>query len=657
MNMPVKKLPLLDGLLAPSDLRRLNETELDELAEEIRYRIRETVSRTGGHLASNLGVVELTMALHRVYDFKTDRLLWDVGHQAYVHKLLTGRAENFATNRQKGGISGFPDPNESEYDFAKVGHSSTAISTGVGVAEAFRRLGQKRKTVAVVGDGALTGGMCFEGLINAGELKSDLLVILNDNGNFIDEPVGALHTYLDRIRTGNFYKHVRERLSGILKKLPFGREVERVTEHVEQVAHKLVSPGYIFEDLGIRYFGPIDGHNRTEVEEMLHRLDDVHEPVLLHVLTRKGDGWGPSQEDPLTFHGPKGFDVDTGVFPPKGKVIGKTWSDVFADVMLELAEEDERLVTVTAAMPSGTALRVFAQQYPDRMYDVGICEQHSFAFVEGMAIAGLRPVLAHYSTFAQRGYDQLFQELVLQRNLGVIVALDRAGLVGEDGETHQGVYDISWSRCFPGIVIMAPKDAAELRALLHWAHQDRQQTEDETAAYIVRYPKEVVPDYTWGLTKPQAIEVGKAELVCKGTGRLMVWAYGAMFRLAWEAMEVLTEQEREQITMVNPRFAKPFDDHMLKELATDHDCVLTIEDHALAGGFGSIVLESASAQGLALSVDRLGVQDDLVEHASRLEQLEDHGLSVSHIVERMRLVLGVVEESADSQPIPFRRAD
>jgi 1-deoxy-D-xylulose-5-phosphate synthase len=639
--------PLIDGLLSPGDLRKFSAESLVELGEQIRYRIKETVSRHGGHLSSNLGVVELTIALHRVFDFSSDRLLWDVGHQAYVHKLLTGRAQNFHTNRQRGGISGFPDPKESTYDIAKVGHSSTAISTGVGVSEGYRQLGQKRKTVVVIGDGALTGGMAFEGLINAGELKSDLLVVLNDNGNFIDAPVGSLHNHLDRIRTGRLYNHLRERVLGILRKMPWGGSLEKTAEHLELAAHKLVTPGYIFEDLGFRYFGPVDGHDEAATEDLLRRVALLNEPVIVHVLTKKGGGWQPSADDPLKFHGPKGFDLDTGAFHPKPPA-GKTYSQVFAEEMLDLMREDERVVGITAAMPSGTGLRAVAQELPSRIFDVGICEQHSFAFAEGLAASGMRPVLAHYSTFAQRGYDQLFQEVVVQRDLGIILTLDRAGLVGEDGETHQGLYDISWSRCFPGLVLMAPKDGDELRQMLRWSHVERCQSE-RAAGYLIRYPRDEVPAVeSWNAE--QAIAIGKAEVLRRGDGPLMIWAYGASVYQCWLALELLGE-DAAGVTLVNARFCKPFDEALLVELAASHGHLMTVEDHALPGGFGAAVAEHIADAGLALRVTRVGVRDELVAHASRAQQLASHGLDAAGIAASVKRVLGLEGGSS----IPFRR--
>ncbi len=653
MMAGMKPLPLLDGLISPADLRKFNPQELLQIAEEIRFRIKETTSRYGGHLSSNLGTVELTLALHRVFDFSSDRLLWDVGHQAYPHKLITGRAAVFNTNRQAGGISGFPDPKESPYDLAKVGHSSTAISTGVGVSEGYRRQGQRRRTVVVVGDGALTGGMAFEGLINAGELKSDLLVVLNDNGNFIDAPVGSLHLHLDRIRTGKMYDYLRARFIKVLKRIPRGKGLERFAEHLELAAHKLISPGYIFEDLGFRYFGPVEGHNLAATESALRGVSELKGPILLHVLTKKGGGWQPSQDDPLTFHGPKGFDVDTGYFHPKPKS-RKTYSQVFADTLVALAKDDPRLVAITAAMPSGTALRAFAASYPDRMYDVGICEQHSFGFAEGLAISGLLPVVAHYSTFAQRGFDQIFQELVVQRDLGVVVTLDRAGLVGEDGETHQGLYDISWSRGFPGLVLMAPKDGVELEAMLRWCHRVRQEP-GRAAGYLLRYPKDEVPELSWGAAP---LTLGKAEVVRPGVvqdadvhGRLMIWAYGTLVKTAWEALCQLGE-EAAGVTLVNARFAKPFDSALLAELSASHARVLTLEDHALMGGFGSVLCEAAADLGLALQIHRGGVRDELVAHAAREQQLAAQGLDVEGVAGRIRALI----DRRGNQPIPFVRS-
>lgn len=650
---------LLDSLLAPADLRKLSLDELTTLAGEMRLRIKETVSRHGGHLASNLGTVELTIALHRVFDFTSDRVLWDVGHQAYPHKLLTGRAQAFHTNRQQGGISGFPDPLESPFDLAKVGHSSTAISTGVGVAEGYRRQKHRRHTVVVVGDGALTGGMSFEGLINAGQLKSDLIVVLNDNGNFIDPPTGSLHTHLDHIRTGTVFTNLHERFKSALKSLPRGKYLKRLAEHIELVAHKLVSPGYIFEDLGFTYFGPVDGHDITATEALLRRVQNRPGPILVHVHTQKGGGWEPAIADPLKFHGPKGFDVETGaplavVGTPAKKI--RTYSQVFADTVIDLMREDERVVAITAAMPSGTGLRAVGQVFPDRMYDVGICEQHSFAFAEGLAISGLRPIVAHYSTFAQRGFDQIFQELVVQRNLGIVLTLDRAGLVGEDGETHQGLYDIAYTRCFPGLCLLAPKDGAELTAMIRWAEYERG-TASRLAGYVIRYPKDEVPEcfLTLGLP-PAPIALGKAEVLRHGDAKavndrpLMIWAYGAPVRTAWFALQELGA-EAAGVTLVNARFAKPFDSALLASLAATHTQVLTLEDHALQAGFGAVVAEAIADAQLDLRLTRVGVRDELVAHASRDQQLAAQGLDVAGVVASIRRLL-----QAPAKAIPFIRS-
>ncbi len=629
---------LLDAISGPVELRRMTPADLDQLASEIRERIKAVVSEHGGHLASNLGVVELTIALHRVFDFSVDRLLWDVGHQAYPHKLLTGRVAAFARNRIHGGTSGFPDPRESVYDVAKVGHSSTAISTAVGIAEAFRRQGLRRKVVAVVGDGALTGGMCFEGLINAGELHCPMLIVLNDNGSFIDAPVGSLHKYLDRVRSGTIYPHLRDRIMGILRRLPWGESVERMAEHVELAAGKLISPGFIFEDLGLRYFGPIDGHDRVEVERFLTKVSRLDGPVLLHLHTRKGGGWEPSVRDPRAFHGAQGFDLETGVFLPPSNPRRRSFSQVFGATVDEMMADDAQVVAVTAAMLSGVGLRDVAQHHPGRIYDVGICEQHSFAFVEGLALAGLRPILAHYATFAQRGFDQLFQELVLQRNLGVIVALDRAGLVGEDGETHQGIYDIAWCRCLPGAVVMSPKDGVELAAMLRWAHYEHPTAQDRPPCFIIRYPRQFVSERHWGQDRPQAIALGRAEVLRRGRG-LMVWAYGPLCEAAWDAI-LAVEDEAEPVTLVNARFAKPFDVDLLRELARDHDRLLTVEDHALDGGFGSVACEVAADLGLDMRIERAGVSDQLIGHHSRDAQLAAEALDVEGLSRRIEGLLG-----------------
>lgn len=635
---------ILERIEQPADLRHLNPAELQQLASDIRELIKRTVSDGGGHLASNLGVVELTIALHRVFDFATDRLLWDVGHQAYVHKILTGRAAQFTSNRQAGGISGFPDPSESIYDVAKVGHSSTAISTAVGVAEAFKRQGFKRKTVVVIGDGALTGGMAYEGLINAGELQNDLVVVLNDNGNFIDAPVGALHRYLDKLRTGKWYNKIRDRLKGALKTSPSAKKtgLSRLAQQLDQATHRLVTPSFIFEDLGFRYFGPVDGHDLQAVENAIRDVSELGRPVIIHVLTKKGGGWQPSQADPLTFHGPKGFDVETGTFHKKS-ASAKTYSKVCAETLCEIAATDNRLMAITAAMPSGTGLLHFAKEYPDHMYDVGICEQHSFGFAEGLSAAGLRPFLAHYSTFAQRGYDQLFQEFVVQRKLGIPMTLDRAGLVGQDGETHQGLYDIAWSRCFPGVVLMAPRDERTLKEMITWSYAQKDERGDEAAAtYIIRYPKEAVPQHTWGLQQTAPIELGKSELLKQGSGAVLVVNYGVLLWRLWDALDALGKHA-DEITVIDARFAKPLDQAIVAAAAA-HKQVLTLEDHCLDGGFGSCVLEALQDAGVLTAVQRLGVNDQLISHATRDEQIAEQGLDAPSLAKTLAACLGLDDE-------------
>ncbi len=640
---------LLAAIAGPADLRKLDTNQLQVLAAEIRRCIRETVSRNGGHLASNLGVVELTLALHRVFDFASDRLLFDVGHQAYVHKLVTGRHAAFGSLRTRGGLSGFPSPEESPYDIVRVGHSSTAISTAIGLADGFQRRNLRRKTVVVVGDGSFTGGMVFEGMINGAENRPDLLVILNDNGTFIDQPVGALHAYFDRIRTNQYYLGLRDRMLRMLGRMPFGLTMERITETAESAARRLVSPGSLFEELGFRYFGPVDGHVREDLEDIFTRVAAMHEPVLIHVHTEKGGGWEPSAADPLAFHGPRNFCADTGVFFPRPEK-RTTYSEVFSRTLCDLADEDPSLVAVTAAMPTGTGLSAFGERHPDRLIDVGICEQHSFGFVEGMCLAGLRPVLAHYSTFAQRGFDQLFQEICLQRRLGLVLVLDRAGLVGEDGETHQGIYDLAWSGCLPGTVLMAPKDGTELTAMLTWAHRQRLE-EDPAAVYIIRYPKEGIPEYTWGLDAPTPIAHGRAEIIRRGAAPLMIWCYGVMLSRVWEALERLGPAGRD-VTLVNARFAKPLDTELLAELAVDHPVVLTVEDHVLTGGFGSRVLTAASGFERPPIVRCRGVRDEPVAHATREQQLADHGLDTDALAAAIAAELGL---EAGGKVIPLLR--
>jgi 1-deoxy-D-xylulose-5-phosphate synthase len=627
----------LSRIHCPADLLRLTDAELDEVALAIRNLLKQVVSTNGGHLASNLGVVELTLALHRVFDFSQDRLVFDVGHQAYVHKLVTGRAARFSTLRTEGGLSGFPDPAEHPDDVIKVGHSSAAISTALGLAEGYRRQGLNRKAVALVGDGALTGGMSFEALINGGHSKADLLVILNDNGNFIDAPVGSLHGYFDRIRSGRVFNHLRDRLARMIKRVPGGMSLERMAETAEAAARRLVSPGYLFEDLGWRYFGPLDGTNRVEIEAHLKQIKDLKEPVILHVHTHKGQGWEPSRRDPLRFHGPRHYDPDTGVFPAVSEV-KPSYNQVFAETLETMMRQDSRLIAITAAMPTGTGLSRIMAHLPERVIDVGICEQHSFGLAEGLSIAGLRPVLAHYSTFAQRGFDQLFQELVLQRSLGVIVVLDRGGLVGEDGETHQGIYDLSWAGCLPLVTMLSPRSGPELSAMLAWAHEHGQGP-DRSAAYLIRYPKEEVPELPW--PAPAPIQYGRAEVVRSATEEksLQIWALGPMAAKAWNAIASLPSELAAHCTLVNPRFVKPLDTALLQRLSTSHPMVLSLEDHALEGGLGSRIASAIQDQNLPCRLTRVGVPDRLIPHATRAQQLARCGLDEAAIAAQITKLL------------------
>jgi 1-deoxy-D-xylulose-5-phosphate synthase len=646
---------ILEQLHDPAVIRSWSSAQCAELATAIRQRIRQVVSANGGHLASNLGTVELTIALHRALDFRHDRLLFDVGHQAYPHKLLTGRQGAFDTIRKAGGLSGFPDPKESPFDLAKVGHSSTAISTALGIAEADRQLGNKREVVAMIGDGALTGGMAFEGLINAGASRANIIVLLNDNGSFIDPPVGAMHTYLDRLRSGPTYNQLRDRVKRWLDSM----HLKSVANRAHDAAQRLLSTGTLFEELGFRYFGPIDGHDIAATERLIQRVGELPGPRLVHVHTRKGAGWDIAEADPLKWHGPKGFDPETGdALPSKAqkdaaqKQHRRTYSVVAADAIGSFATDDQRVVAVTAAMPTGTGLARIAKAHPDRVIDVGICEQHSVGLAQGMVLGGLLPWLCHYSTFAQRGFDQIFQELVVQADLGVPVTLDRAGLVGEDGETHQGLYDIAWARSLPGTVLMAPKDGQELVAMLQYIQQRRQEPEGRPAAWFIRYPKEFVPDCTWSATARNEIAAGNGQILRTATveAPVVIWAYGAMVHRIWRVAEELPAELADRLTIVNARFAKPLDTRLLQQTASDASLLITVEDHTLPGGFGSGVSEWLHDEQISVPLQRWGVEDTLIAHASRAQQLASQQLDEAGLRQR---IVEILSPDAGQEPLSF----
>ncbi|MGE5481904.1 MAG: 1-deoxy-D-xylulose-5-phosphate synthase [Bacteroidota bacterium] len=622
---------LLDQIDSPADLRRLSRLQLRQLAQELREEIINTVSTNGGHLAPNLGVIELTLALHTVLDTPRDKLIWDVGHQAYAHKLLTGRRDRFSTLRQQGGLSGYPRREESPYDTFGVGHASTSISAALGMAVARDRKGEEHRVVAVIGDGALTGGMAYEALNHAGQLGTQLLVVLNDNEMSISPNVGAIAHYLNRLRIEPGYNRAKTDLKALARHLPGGQRAFDLASRVKDSVKHMLLPGALFEELGFAYFGPLDGHNIEELQRALRCVLKLWRPVLLHVITQKGKGYQPAENDPARYHGTVAFDRLTG--RTTVKLSGPSYSAVFADTLVQLAADDPRIVAITAAMPDGTGLDRFAKMYPNRCFDVGIAEQHAVTFAAGLAASGLRPVVAIYSTFLQRAYDQVIHDVCLQR-LPVIFALDRAGLVGEDGATHQGVFDLAYLRAVPNLNLAAPRDADELRSLLRTAL-------DAGGPFAIRYPRgtalwrggEVPPPAV--LSQPiKPLAVGRGEVLAEGS-RVALVAYGAMVEPARQAAALLL-QTGITATVVNARFLKPLDEPLLVRVGRSHPLVVTLEEGVLAGGFGSAILELFATHDLQVPVLRLGVPDRFIEHASQAEQREGLGLTATAIAAAVR---------------------
>ena len=601
---------LLETINDPEDLRRLDENDLPGLAQEIREFLIGSVSRTGGHLSAGLGTVELTIALHYVFNTPEDRLVWDVGHQTYPHKILTGRRERMSTLRQTDGISGFPRRDESEYDTFGVGHSSTSISAALGMAVAAARTGSERQVLAVIGDGALSGGQAFEALNNAGNMDANLLVILNDNDMSISPNVGAMSQYLARILSGKVYSHMREGSKTVLSTIPPMWELaKRVEEHMKG----MVMPSTLFEELGFNYFGPVDGHNLHALIRMLRNVKNLKGPRFLHVVTRKGKGYQPAEGDPCVYHGVTPFDPATGKMEKKPS--GKTYTQVFGEWLCDMAARDVRLVGITPAMREGSGLVQFSERFPARYFDVGIAEQHALTFAAGLACDGMKPVLAIYSTFLQRGYDQLIHDICLQK-LPVLLAIDRAGLVGADGATHAGSYDFSYLRCLPNMTVMAPADENECRQMLTTGFQL-----DAPAA--VRYPRGAGPGAAVDpalLTLP----IGKAEVRREGK-RIALLAFGSMLAPALEAGAAFNA------TVINMRFVKPLDEELVRELARTHELLVTVEENVVAGGAGSAVNECLIAAGLPTRVVNLGLPDRFIEHGDHREQLAQCGLDAAGI--------------------------
>ncbi|MDA8120468.1 MAG: 1-deoxy-D-xylulose-5-phosphate synthase [Gammaproteobacteria bacterium] len=618
---------LLRTIDSPADLRRLPEGVLPQLAQELREYLITSVSRTGGHLAAGLGTVELTIALHYVFDTPEDRIVWDVGHQTYPHKILTGRRERMATLRKANGLSGFPKRSESPYDTFGVGHSSTSISAALGMAVAAKQAREARQVVAVIGDGALTAGMAFEALNNAGSMDADLLVILNDNDMSISPNVGALSSYLARILSGRAYSSVRSGSKTVLSTVrPVFQFAKRIEEHMKGI----IMPGTLFEELGFNYIGPIDGHDLASLIPTLRNMRDLKGPRFLHVVTRKGKGYTPAEGDPCVYHGVTPFDPQTGKMETKAS--GKTYTQIFGEWLCDMAAADQKLIGITPAMREGSGLVEFSERFPDRYFDVGIAEQHALTFAAGLACEGLKPVVAIYSTFLQRGYDQVIHDISLQ-NLPVMLAIDRGGLVGADGPTHAGSFDLSFMRCLPHFVIMAASDENECRQMLYTAYQHDGPT-------AVRYPRGSGPGVAVERTMT-ALPIGKAEVRRHGT-RVALLAFGSLLSAALGAGETLNA------TVVNMRFVKPLDEALLIRLARSHEFFVTIEENVVAGGAGSGVGELVGQLQLPARVLNLGLPDSYIEHGSPAQMLADCGLDVSGIVRQVRDAMPELARASES---------
>jgi 1-deoxy-D-xylulose-5-phosphate synthase len=618
---------LLDGVRSPADVRRMSLSKLRELAGEIRELIVKTTARNGGHTAPSLGVVELTLALHYVYDTPHDQIIWDVGHQCYAHKIITGRAGRFDTLRRQGGISGFPKKAESEYDTLDTGHSGDSISVALGNAVGDRLRGASRRSVAVIGDGSIVAGMAFEALNNAGCLKQDVVVVLNDNEMSIARSTGAMAGYLNRMITGKMYNRLRSDVWNLLGLMPedLSGKSRAAARKLQEGLKNLVVPSILFEELGFRYVGPVDGHDLSALIDTFRRVRELHGPVLVHVVTRKGKGYGPAMRHPEVFHGTGPFDVDSG---KPLSAAGPSFTATFGSKMVELAGEDERVVAVTAGMCLGTGLLPFRDKFPNRLFDVGICEQHAVAFGAGLAMTGVRPVVAVYSTFLARGLDQVIQDVCLQK-LPVVLAVDRGGLVGEDGPTHHGVFDLSYLGMVPGLVVMAPMDEAELEAMLEFAirHED--------GPVAIRYPRGgsgVQPR-----PEPAPVELGKAEMLREGE-QGCVLALGYMSSVAGRAADILKSRGMD-VTLVNSRFVKPLDADLILSMADRYPVIATIEENVLAGGFGAAVSELLAKSGRAARVVRFGLEDRFYEQGPRSWLLDQAGLSPEKLADRLEQIL------------------
>lgn len=621
---------ILETINDPADLKRLSIKELEILSGELRDFLLENLSKTGGHLASNLGSVELTLALHYCFNSPEDHFIWDVGHQAYTHKIITGRRDRFHSQRQFGGLSGFPKRSESTHDAFGAGHSSTSISAGLGMAIASGIRGESNRVIAVIGDGSLTGGMAFEALNQAGHLKQNLVVVLNDNEMSISENVGAFSTFISRKMTSSYYRELRKEMAGLLASIPaFGRNILQFARRAEHSLKGFLTPAALFEALGFEYLGPIPGHDLQQMIEIFKNLKNVEGPVLVHVMTRKGCGYPPAEKEPGKFHGIGRFDLQTGKAYASAAT-APSFTAVFGDTLVELAKEDKKIVAITAAMPDGTGLVPFSKAFPERFFDVGIAEQHALTFAAGLAVEGFKPVAAIYSTFAQRAYDQLFHDICLQK-LPVTLAMDRAGLVGDDGPTHHGVFDISFSRHLPQLTVMAPKDENELRRMLKTAI-------NFGGPISLRYPRGA----GFGVPLEREINelpIGSGERLAAGRDVAII-AIGSTVYPALEAAALL-ENEGIMATVVNARFVKPLDRELILSVAKECGILVTVEENALQGGFGSTVLELLSDEKIVgLKLKRLGIPDRFIEHGTQAELRKLLGLDAAGIVKSVKKLLG-----------------
>jgi 1-deoxy-D-xylulose-5-phosphate synthase len=625
---------VLDQIESPFDVKKLDPEELETLCSELREEILSTVSKNGGHLASNLGVVELTVALHYVFDFSRDKVIWDVGHQSYTHKILTGRKDRFHTLRQYEGISGFPKRDESPYDAFDSGHSGTSISSALGMAEARRQKGEEGKMIALIGDGSMTAGLAFEGLNQSGHIDQDLIVILNDNEMSISPNVGALSSYLNRLMSGQFVNRFREDIKAFLETLPrIGKSALRFAKQAEESLKGLLMPGLLFEELGMKYIGPIDGHRLDYLIETFQNVKKLKGPILIHVITKKGKGYPPAEANPAQYHSIPPFHIETG--EPKQGSTGNppTYTQVFGETLCQLARENKHLIAITAAMQSGTGLERFSKEFPDRFYDIGIAEQHAVTFAAGLALEGMKPVVAIYSTFLQRAYDQILEDVGLQ-NLPVVFALDRGGIVGEDGPTHQGLFDFSYLRHIPNLIIMVPKDEDELQHMM--------KTAMECASPVAfRYPR----GKGEGVKRSpvlRSIEIGKGEVLRDGMD-LLILAIGTTVYPSIRAAERL-DASGIHAAVINTRFLKPLDRDLIGEWAGKIGKILTVEENVLQGGFGSAVLELLQEEGLSsVDVKRLGIPDLFVEHGPPALLRAKYGIDEAGIY---RAVKEMVEEES-----------